>query len=431
MIPKFNMKFFLKTYKIFLSISVTCCLLFSCGGLDTYDDVDRTVLIYFAANNDLTSFAKSNLDTLKTGYIPDYFDPVDAGKVLLVYYHNSRDLLPDKTERPPRLLRISKDRHGNVNEEILQEYDKNQNSGDISTLKEVLEYANRLFPSEDNGLFLWSHATGWLPKGFYSGPIGTSIGKDGKMRQVRLPQVVDPAAHRVKSFGEDGGNEMDIRDLAKALPVKYSFIVFDACYMGGVEVVYELKDKADYIISSSAEVLAASFPYHKVMTHIYKNAEPNLIKVCEEYVNFYSTQPKLSDRSATVSLVQTSRLGELAAASAVIFNKDRGNVGSLNMSNVQRYFRYNKHWFYDMDDYVKKISSDLNNDRRFSSAMESAVIYKGSTPNFFFNGTSFEGNGFPITHFSGLSTYVPNPTNSYLERYYKTLSWNIDAQMIK
>ena len=41
---------------------------------------------------------------------------------------------------------------------------------------------------------------------------------------------------------------MNIDALAAALPVRFDFILMDACLMGSVEVVYELRNKADFII---------------------------------------------------------------------------------------------------------------------------------------------------------------------------------------
>lgn len=429
-----SMKYLIKKYRI-LSLFILILGFYSCVKESPYGVVvDRTVLIYMASNNNLRPNAIDNLAELKRGYLPNYFEPGGSGEVLLVYYDNPDHLLGGP-KRPPRLLRISRTEHGNVQEEIIQEYSSDQNSADVATLKEVLEYADKLFPSEERGLFLWSHGTGWVPRGFYSNPIMSSIGSDGQIRQFRLPQVVDPAAHLVKSFGSDTRtkpvSEMDIKELAAALPIKYSFIVFDACLMAGIEVAYELKDKTDYIIASTAEVLVDGFPYDKIMTHIYKSGKSDLVSVCEEYMNFYRSQPSQGSRSATISLVETSKLGELAAATAVIFNKDREVVDILNMNNLQRYFRYKKNWFYDLDNYIEDISSDPSDYTRFSSAMANAVKYSGATQHFFWSGSNYYGGGFPITRHSGLSTYVPKPINSHLESYYRTLSWNKDTKMIK
>ena len=58
----------------------------SCSNME-YDgmsmDVDRTVLVYMAADNNLASFARKNIEDMKQGEVPSYFDG-GSGNVLLV-----------------------------------------------------------------------------------------------------------------------------------------------------------------------------------------------------------------------------------------------------------------------------------------------------------------------------------------------------------
>ena len=71
----------------------------------------------------------------------------------------------------------------------------------------------------------------------------------------------------LKSFGAEGGKNMEIYELAEGIPDEYhfDFLLFDVCSMGGIECVYELRDKADYIVASPAEVLVAGFPYKNIL----------------------------------------------------------------------------------------------------------------------------------------------------------------------
>ena len=47
---------------------------------------------------------------------------------------------------------------------------------------------------------------------------------------------------------------MEITDFAMALPDHlFEFIIFEACNMAGIEVAYELRNKAAYIMASSAQ----------------------------------------------------------------------------------------------------------------------------------------------------------------------------------
>ena len=56
--------------------------------------------------------------------------------------------------------------------------------------------------------------------------------------------------------------------------------------MGAVEVVYELKDKTDYIVASSMEIIYKGFPYDKVIPELIKPAI-NYKSVAKHYFDYY------------------------------------------------------------------------------------------------------------------------------------------------
>ena len=279
------MKNILKYLPVLLGLLPVSCgkMMFDDCSKSVDMDVDRMVLVYMAADNNLAMFAKKNIEEMKKGDVPYYFDD-GSGDVLLVY--------ADIAGEEPRLMRLSKDRFGTVTEETLRVYE-DQNSCSDSVMTDVLSYASALFPSMESGLVLWSHGTGWLPEGYYSNPVYAS--SDGGAAYQH--HIVDPYADLVKSFGEDGGSEMDIRALAKALPVHYSFILMDACLMGGIEVAYELRDCCDYFIGSAAEVLANGFPYEQVVGEFF-DGERGLRNACRLFYEHYE------DEGATVYVAQ-------------------------------------------------------------------------------------------------------------------------------
>ena len=346
------MRYFLKYIAMLLPVVLSVCscsnMLFEDGLKNGDMNVGRTVLVYMAADNNLAPYARKNIEDMKQGEVPDYFDD-GSGNVLLVY--------ADITGEEPKLIRLSRDRFGTVTEETLRVYD-DQNSCSDSVMSAVLSDAATLFPSQESGLVLWSHGTGWLPEGYYSDPVYSS--PDGA---AAVPyHIEDPYAHLVKSFGTDDGAEMDIRDLAGALPGHYSFILMDACLMGGVEVAYELRNKCDYFIGSAAEILANGFPYREVVGEFFRGEE-GLRNACRLYREHYE------DDGATIALVSTRSLGALADACRDVFASERDFIRELDMDSVQGYFRMNRHWFYDLGDFVEQLTET-----------DSSVVGKDSVP---------------------------------------------------
>lgn len=339
---------------------------------------DKTVLVYMVGNNNLSSDAENNINGIKSGYIP-------SDDNLLVYYHTQ--------SQNPVLLKIYKDENGAVAEDTVYRFPV-RNSSTAESLKSAMQVTGTMFPAQEYGLFLWSHGTGWLPQGHYN----------------------------TKSFGSESGKEIEIQDLVNAFPYKLSFVVFDACLMGSVEVAYQMKDSVDYVIASPTEILSTGFPYSSIMKHIFKTPM-DLEAVAAEYYDYYNFQGGQM-RSATISLVKTEALEELAKETKEVLEKYGDNIDNISLTDVQRYFRYNKSWFFDLGDFIRAIASP-EDALPALQALEDAVIFKAATP-------LFLDIRIDPDKFSGISTYIPfSPADSLLNEYYKTLEWNKAVGLVK
>ena len=380
--------------KRFAAIFLTCLVaLSSCVKLDTPrpQSFSRTVLLYLACDgNGLQWYAEGDLANLVRGYLPIRTDKDEA---LLVFY--------DDGSENPALHRYYVTSEGLVYKELVKLYDNGFNSADTDNLKRVLDDVEYFYPSERRGLILWSHGTGWLPPGYYANP------KEG--RSVS------------KSFAQEVGCEMDIRDLADVLTRHYEFILFDSCLMATVEVAYQLREKTDYLIASCAEILVDGFPYSTIGQDFFYDhtgkGPAALQDICKQYYDFYNAQSG-ANRTATVSLIDCSKLDELAAVSRKIFAAHKADMPLVNPSAVQHYYTGNKHWFYDLTDYVKQFATESELSE-FKAAMDRCVLSKYATE-------WILGVVQVRTH-SGLSTYIPIENATYLNSYYKTLDWTQDT----
>ena len=369
--------------------------LFSCKKAETEEIVvvkrPKTVLLYMVANNNLSYDAENSISRLQNGYIP-----AEEGN-LLVYKHCAG--------MDPVLLHIKKGEEGTVVADTAYRFPPRV-SATKSALTQALNVTQALFPADSYGLILWSHGTGWIP------PLASSSSAEQEQRSGSCPE---------RTFGLDGKVELEIRDLAQAIPYKLSFMLMDACFMGGIETAYEVKDSVDYYIGSPAEILTESFPYHKIMQHIFKST-PDYAAVCKEYYDYYNAKSG-AERSATVALMDCSKLAEVAEVAKRVFDQYGERIASLDLSLLQPYFRgSSSKYFYDLKDLVDAIA-DASLSAEFAAALERAVPYKASTPYFI---------ELPIRSFCGVSTYVPgNPADTKLADYYKQYKWNQATGMIK
>ena len=364
-----------------LFLAVICVILSGCKKDDPTScrppaSARRTVLVYLGTDNNFSAEAAQKIDTLKK-----YWDKTIDGN-LLVY--------ADAGKNPVLVHIYHKERQGNVADTI--ETYPAENSANPATLARALNKAKAYRPTASYGLVVLSHGSGWLPAEM-SDPIS--------IKSI----ILDKNTNEANKY-------MELSDFAEAIPYKLDFIIFDACFMGSIEVCYELKDKADYIVASPAEVLAPGFVYTTMVRHMFAPI-PDLTAVAREFYEYYDNQSGMS-RSATVSVVKTS---EMEALATVVKNLTQQNTLADNLENIQTYGFGAQKIYFDLGDYLQKLSPE--NSSNIQAALDKCVIYKACTPKYYSAATGQQ----TIYTFSGLSLYIPQAAYPAANEAYKKLKW--------
>ena len=401
------------------------------GNRETNEESRKVMLLYSAGFNSISAFLKSDIEDLKSGWIPNGRRPED---IILVYSH-----FPGKdkyrTQTQSSLVRLYLDRDSEVVSDTLVIYPEGTISASAEQLNNVLTYIKENFQAKSYGMIFSSHATGYLPAGYYNNPEQSS-GDMGwtsmKRRGAAVPYVepeYDPSMPMVKSIGQDQvgkpgeyeSYEMELSDFAEAIPMRLDYLLFDACLMGGIEVAYELKEKVGKVGFSQAEVLAEGYCYESLASHLLEGKESDPISVCEDFYNQYAEQTGVY-QSATISLIDCTKLQPLAEICRDLFEKYSENISSLNPSAVQRFYRGQKHWFYDLESILLNAEITADELAVLHDCLDQCVLYKAHTPMFM--------NEFAIHTFSGFSMYLPCSGSDRLDEFYKTLKWNQDTGLV-
>ncbi|MBQ4279591.1 MAG: hypothetical protein IJC16_06535 [Rikenellaceae bacterium] len=354
----------------------------------------RTVLIYLAADNNLDSYAKQNIKEMAYGSrgIPANCD--------LVVYVDPAVADPENgfDDSAPRLLHFG---YGDSEARVLKIYPE-QNSASPEVLASVIDDACSLYPAESYGLILWSHGEGWQPKGVaaYQSMVLRAAGPDDDMPPV-------------KWFGMDGTSMMDVGELQQAIPDgRFRYIIFDACFMGGVEVAYALRDKAQYIIGSPAEVIATGFPYNGLMPALFGKESER--EICRRFFDYYNGRSG-SWRTATVGLVRTSELEALAGEVRAIVQGRGDRIAALDLSAMQSFSRaLSPLWQFDLDEFMESVATP-DQYARFSAQLARTVPYAAATPMLF--------DKLPVDRHCGVASYIFRGGSLNHDNYYKTLEW--------
>ena len=338
----------------------------------------RTVLVYFAADNNLSGSVEGDIAAMEEGLL--HTDMHNGN--LLVYV--------DKKGQSPQLLRLVQE-GDSIRRELIEEYAIDHASATAERLHQVLRQVTDSYPSDRYGLVLWSHGTAWLPFDY---------------------------KNYLRSFGTDTGNHfMSVNDLTAALSdYHFDFLLFDACYMASLEVAYALRHCTDYLIASPTEVLADGFPYQLFMQDLF-TPEANVVDIATQFYTYYQSS------YGTVSVTKTEELADLATACRAIFQgKSEEEFFAVPEQELQimEYLTGNVHALYDCADYVRQLATDAQY-AEFQSCLDRAVIYKATTPKSAY--AYAYGTYLPINRFSGLSIYVPQAELAELNSWYQQLEW--------
>lgn len=359
---------------LFLALSAVL-LLVSCQNDD--EDIpqyaNRVLLVYMGGDNNLSNELYEKLDAISEGWNTNGDDK------LLLYL--------DAADRNPFLIELV-DRGGVNTQKVVKSYVE-ENSAESKTLSHVIATVKQLYPANSYGLLVFSHGSGWLPEGMLNKP---------------------------KSIIVDNKAEMEIQDFANAIPDKmFDYIIFEACFMAGIETAYELQNKADYILASSAEIVSPGFtPIYSESIDFLFEKNTNTVNFAKAVFNYFGNQNGYKN-SATFSVIKTSELEPLAA----FVKKNCDFRKEVDIMEIQYFDRYSYHLFFDFEDYYSALLETEAQKQELIELINNAVIYKAATVSFM-----PEYDGFVINKHSGMTTYIKQQRFPFLNEKYAAMKWN-------
>lgn len=350
----------------------------------------RTVLVYMVAAN---SLGQGQADTL---------DMIEMKKAA-----TSGLLLPDarwlvfrSTYKRNELLELLPDGEFKT----LKSYSSDP-AVTTARMEEVISDTKKFAPAADYGLVLWSHATGWIEDGCEDA-YDTAVGSLAPM-----------------SFGLQGAMKMNITSLRSVLRDSgFDFIYCDCCLMGSIEVAYELRDCARFIVSSPSETPFDGMPYDVNLPLLLDGSRDALVQAARNTFNLYNNKPMPFDRTASMTVIDTDALDRLAAATLEIYKATPLAHPLNDKGYVTNYYGndYVTQGFYlDFGEYVDALAGTMADSRdavtEFHNALDAAVIYHDATEKLW--------DKWPIYNCSGLSTRVFDSVEDFNAKGYDRLEW--------
>ena len=244
-----------------LILSIFCLLSTSCQHEDPdapVTPVKRTILVFMVASNSLGTNGRDQQDLDEMDRAVE-FDQLNGCRLLVYRIGTESDT--------PLLFEIKKGKRGVIIHETLEVYDSTKGASvTTARMSQVIADAKLHAPAQDYGLILWSHGTGWAPS-----------------------LTTRPNAPR-RVFGEDNGATMALDQLAAAIPVGgFSWIYSDVCYMGAIEVAYQLRHCCRYFVGYPTEIPGRGMPYELTLPYLCAD-QAQLAQACQETFEYYDIQ---------------------------------------------------------------------------------------------------------------------------------------------
>ena len=355
------MKLFVRVFLPVLSVVMAGVMLMSVVSCSKDDDQEqqesRSVLVYVAAQNSLVGNLNNDVIELLSGASGmGEYDRL----MLFVDDNNNSRIYEIRRSTTDRTL---------YNMTPVYKFDSNLNAATPMVFNQVLDYFFQHYKATDYGLVMWSHGSGWINA------------------TNRVQQNYEAASRR--AFAVDTSGEttrMLITDMASVLSryPKFEYILFDACFMQTIEVLYELRASAKYIIGSPAEIPGAGAPYRQMMPALFKRASAD--KVAESIVNIYGSyyNSTISNANGVVlSAVKTDEIDAFVSEMSYLFGK-YSFLDESKYTNCLNYYPYEWNYLgaafispdsYDIKGIIKAVVTDRDDYQQWETALSQLSPY--------------------------------------------------------
>lgn len=362
-----------------------------------------TVLAYVGAENSLDRYGNEDIKEMMQGAAD-----IPSNDHFVIFLDNR-----SKT----RLYEVVQNEKGVGDTICVHDFEgRNLNSADPAVMEEVLSKVKELFPAESYGLVVWSHGDGWLP--------GNSATSHSTSRAI----VQDEKAQAWMSVWDMAGAVQRAWGMAE-------YIFFDACFMQGIEVAYELKDCCRYLVGSPCEIPGPGAPYHKVVKYLFPTTEGNSAEmIAQAYCDYYNDDDQPITEGgirygALLSVIDCSRVQAFAELTASYVTQFFSRDAEIQTEGVIQYGYFPekgsanrrsdwKNLFYDIEDVMRNNLSEA--DFRLWKAQYDTMVIRRPATSWWFTVALYGLAEIDLSHYGGVNMFVPQANTVHRSDFHQT-----------
>ena len=218
-----------------------------------------------------------------------------------------------------------------------QETELDMSAGYI--LENLLKFTEKKFPAKHQGVIIWGHGTGW--RSADNQVYFCETKETGTQTPEMMNDNTDEKLFKGFAFDEAAKTYMSLSQLGNALKnynqstgKKLDFIGFDTCFGGELEVLYEIRNYADYAVATEGMIKSAGWNYTEIFNCFQNTKNKTPVNLCEliidafqkEYLNSPGASICFVDLSKVQGLFEKFDAYMLEAASLIVNGEIRTSV---------------------------------------------------------------------------------------------------------
>ncbi len=402
-----------------------------------------TIMVYLDGDNDLEPFALLDFQEMKTGMAAlgaEAGDPSQYINLIVMIdripgYSNAE--LEGENFTDTRYFKITKDGATRLDDggtgdgHVANLGEKNM--GDPATLTAFIDYCNTYHSADHYALILWNHGSGARSSNLDE-PLAV---KDTSFKKsLDKPMIIGSAQKGVKAICDDetDGDILYIDEVQQAIAdssiTKLDIIGFDACLMGTIEVAYEFRDLADYMVGSMNLEWGNGWDYNRLFSGMTGNSSDakELAKLMVKQYRDSTSTTSSETQSATdlskiaalktavdafaVKLAAENKKSRIETTRDLSYNFYTSDVDSINYP------------YYDLGDFAYQISTDTGYSEDLKNSAETVITKLSETVVSAYANTGFGnyyGTGAEVKR--GLSIFFSRGNLTYWDDSHYAYQW--------
>ena len=348
-----------------------------------------TVMVYVNAKNNLEEYGLKDINEMElVGSTPELNIVAELGRIN--GYSSS-----DGDWKGSRRYLVQKDADtSRIASPVVMEIPKSD-MGNWKNMVEFVKWSQARYPAQRYVLVIWNHGSGW------NKALSLESGKG-------------------ISYDDESGNHITTQQLKLALAEtgKVEILSMDACLMQMLEVAYEVRTGADYIVASEETEPGDGYTYNTWLAPLAAKPSMTQAELSKAMVDSYTDHYQSINQGATQSSVKTEslyRLGQLLNGwvSSVMASGEVLNAKNARTKAQAFYYSSNK----SLPHFVRLVNDGTQNAEVKARSAELLNFLSGQV--IYHNRVT----GAKYANALGLAIYIP----SYYTAAYDNLEWAKDS----